>query len=134
MWFNLDWTLAEVHKQILSKYLYMLKEYDSIAPTYEELLGLSSDPTQHEAPMREEHFDLEHTILPFMVNVVNPFKDKWGLESQCRNCGKKVSDCENCPLLPNYDVRLRDLLSVTCHKTKFQMNDYLLAQNQKFAG
>ena len=56
MWFNLDWTLAEVHKQIVNKYLYMLRDYNSEIPKYEEVFGLTQDdPT---ALLREEHLDL----------------------------------------------------------------------------
>ena len=58
MWFNLDWSLAECHKQIVSKYLYMLKEMlNNEIPKYEDVFGLTQDdPT---AQIREEHLDLE---------------------------------------------------------------------------
>ena len=65
----------------------MLKDLNSEVPKYEEVFGLTQDdPT---ALLREEHLDLELTNLPFMVNIVNPFKDKWGYFSKCRVCKRE---------------------------------------------
>ena len=82
MWFNLDMTLAQVHKEILSKYLYMTKDYDGQEMTYEELLGLTQDDP--EAVMRREHLDIEHTSLPYLINIINPYNS---FNTKCRVCG-----------------------------------------------
>ena len=128
MWFKLDWSLAECHKQIVSKYLYMLRDLNQETPKYEDVFGLTQDdPT---AMLREEHLDLELTNVPFMVNIVNPYKEKWGYNPKCRICGNDSDKCENCKLPFVHNMTLRDLLQHTCHKTKFEMNDYLFGQNQ----
>ena len=65
-----------------------------------------------------------------MVNIVNPFKDNFDNNFQCRNCKEKVWTCKNCVMPVRHDVKLFELLQNTCHKTKFGMNDFLFDHNQ----
>lgn len=57
MWFNLEWSLSEVHRQIVTKYLFMMKEYNEEIPKYEEVFGLPLDDPS--AELRPEHLDAE---------------------------------------------------------------------------
>lgn len=132
-WFRRDEPLFNVFEHVVKQYSFTFSEEhhnpdEYFSLKYKPLLNYISksennDP-EDEAPAEDFKLNQDETVLPMVVNIMNPHYEanKYSsLQPRCPACDEKP--CKNCPLpaLPNYT--LNDLLGrVAVEDAKFNDN------------